>query len=457
MENENNNLLPQPPQEDGRKKEKKSYRKGLLTGVLIMLLLVCGAGIVLRATGGAIVLGASGSALTGSSAQKLNFLERVIDAYYYKSDDVSESDRRTGMYKGLVESLDDVYSTYYTADEYKELTEQTSGTFYGIGAYVSYDTEKEYCVIAGVIDDSPAQKAGVKEGDIIYKVDGKTVTGMASDEVVKLIRGDQGTKVNLTVIRDGEETSMEITRDKVDSTTVNSKMLDGGVGYLQITEFDDVTTDQFTDALNDLKKQGMKYMILDLRSNPGGNVTTVTDIAKQILPKGMIFYMQDKNGKKTEYTCDGADFDYPLAVLVNGYSASASEILSGAIQDAGIGTIIGTQTYGKGVVQTIFPLDDGTAVKLTVADYYTRNGRSINKVGITPDDVIEFDSDSYQKDGTDNQLNEAVAVVTGEKTVTKSNADSTSTESAAAAESTESAAAAESAQDTESAAEEATK
>lgn len=432
-------------EKDTKKKRKKEYRKGVLTGVLVTLLIVCVACAALRLTGGVILTGSSGSALNGESAQKLNFLEKCINEYYYKSDDVSESDRQSGMYKGLVESLGDQYSTYYTEDEYKEITEQTSGTFYGIGAYVSYDTENEYCVIAGVIEGSPAEDAGVKEGDIIYKVDDKTVTGMTSDEVVKLIRGDQGTKVKLTVLRDGEEVSMDITRDKVDSTTVSSKMLDGNVGYIQITEFDDVTTDQFTDAFNDLKDQGMKYMILDLRSNPGGNVTTVTAIAKEILPKGMIFYMQDKNGEKTEYKCDGADFDYPLAVLVNGYSASASEILSGAIQDAGIGTIIGTQTYGKGVVQTIFPLNDGTAVKLTVADYYTRNGRSINGVGITPDDEIEFDADLYQKDGTDNQLQEAVAVVTGQKTVTKSSAGSTksgagsteSTESAAVKEETE--------------------
>lgn len=432
---ENNNIEDNIRDNVREKKRKREYRRGLWTGVLITLLIVCVAVGALRLSGGTILIGSSGSALTGKSAQKLNLIERYIDAYYYKSDDVSESERRSGMYKGLVESLDDVYSTYYTKDEYKELTEQTSGTFYGIGAYVSYDTDNEYCVIAGVIEDSPAEKAGVKEGDIIYKVDGKTVTGMESDEVVKLIRGDRGTKVNLTVIRDGEEVSMEITRDKVDSTTVNSKMLDGNVGYLQITEFDDVTTDQFTDAFNDLKDQGMKYMVLDLRSNPGGNVTTVTAIAEEILPKGLIFYMQDKNGKKTEYKCKGADFDYPLAVLVNGYSASASEILSGAIQDAGIGTIIGTQTYGKGVVQTVFPLDDGTALKLTVADYYTRNGRSINKVGITPDDKIEFDADLYKKDGTDNQLEEAVAVVTGKKTVEKNSSagstGDTSTESAA--------------------------
>ena len=191
-------------------------------------------------------------------------------------------------------------------------------------------------------------------------------------------------------------------------------MIDERIGYLQISEFYNVTPGQFDQALAELRDQGAKGLIIDLRGNPGGTVTAVTEIAGRMLPEGLVFYMEEKDGKRTEYTCRGADFDMPLVVLVDGYSASASEILSGAIQDAGIGTIVGTQTFGKGIVQNIYPLDDGTAIKLTVAKYFTRNGQDIHKVGITPDVVVEFDSEAYQKDETDNQKDKAVEILTKE-------------------------------------------
>ena len=188
-------------------------------------------------------------------------------------------------------------------------------------------------------------------------------------------------------------------------------MLEDGIGYLQITEFDEVTVKQFEENMASLKEQGMKGLIIDLRSNPGGSVTSVCAIAEQILPKGLIFYMEDKNGERTEYTCEGADWDLPLVVLVNEYSASASEILSGAVKDAGIGKLVGKKTYGKGVVQNLIPLDDGSAIKITVANYYTRNGNDINLKGIEPDVEIELDSESYLEDRTDTQLEKAVEVM----------------------------------------------
>jgi carboxyl-terminal processing protease len=172
-----------------------------------------------------------------------------------------------------------------------------------------------------------------------------------------------------------------------------------------------VTPGQFDEEYSKLKAAGMKSMILDLRDNPGGTVTAVTQIASEMLPEGLIFYMEDKNGEREEYTCPGADFNIPMVVLVNGYSASASEILAGAIQDAGIGTLVGTQTYGKGIVQNLYPLGDGSAIKITIADYYTRNGRNIHKVGIEPDQVLEFDKDLYEKDKTDNQLEKAKEIL----------------------------------------------
>ena len=249
------------------------------------------------------------------------------------------------------------------------------------------------------------------EGDIIYKVDGEDMTGLELEEVVSHIRGPEGTKVTLTLIRGGDTIDVELTRAQVNSPTVESEMLEDGIGYLQITEFDNVTVDQFSENFNSLKEQGMKGMIIDLRGNPGGNVTTVCAIAEQLLPEGLIFYMEDKNGKRTEYTCGGADFDLPLVVLVNEYSASAAEILSGAIKDAGIGKLVGKKTFGKGIVQNVIGLEDGSAIKLTIANYYTRNGNDIHLKGIEPDVEVEMDTDAYLEDKTDTQLNKAIEVM----------------------------------------------
>jgi carboxyl-terminal processing protease len=188
-------------------------------------------------------------------------------------------------------------------------------------------------------------------------------------------------------------------------------MLEDGIGYLQITEFDDVTVGQFKENMASLREQGMKGLIVDLRGNPGGSVTSVCAIAEQFLPEGLVFYMEDKNGERTEYPCKGADWDLPLVVLVNEYSASASEIFSGAVKDAGIGKLVGKKTYGKGVVQNLIPLEDGSAIKITVANYYTRNGNDINLKGIDPDVEADLDSEAYLEDKTDTQLNKAIEVL----------------------------------------------
>ena len=400
---------------NNRRNRMGGFIPGLIAGVLAAAIAV---GIFFAVSGGsnnAISLSAhsenADSAVNDESIEKLSVLEEYIDYYYYKSSEVSKEDRENGMYKGLFESLGDVYSCYYTPEEYQMLVEQTQGVYFGIGAYVSKDVETGASTISGVIKNSPAEAAGLMEGDIIYKVDGEDMTGLELDEVVSHIRGPEGTKVVLTLIRDGETIEFELTRAQVNTPTVESEMLDGGIGYLQITEFDDVTIEQFTENFNSLKEQGMKGMIIDLRGNPGGSVTTVCAVAEQLLPKGLIFYMEDKNGERTEYTCDGADFDLPLVVLVNEYSASASEILSGAIKDAGIGKLVGKKTYGKGIVQNVIGLDDGSAIKITIANYYTRNGNDIHLKGIEPDVEAELDSDAYLEDKTDTQLDKAIEVL----------------------------------------------
>lgn len=391
----------------------RGFLPGMLAGILVAIIAV---GIIFSLTGGGHQAvnpaGAdSGSAVNDESMGKLSALEKYIDQYYYKSSEITQEEKENGIYRGLFESLGDVYSCYYTAEEYKILLEQTQGVYYGIGAYVSQDVESGACAVSGVIRNSPAEAAGLMEGDIIYKVDGEDMTGLEIDEVVSHIRGEEGTKVTVTLIRNGETIDVELTRAKVDTPTVESEMLDDGIGYLQITEFDDVTVNQFTENLKQISNQGMKGLIIDLRGNPGGSVTSVCAIAEQLLPEGLIFYMEDKDGNRTEYTCKGADFDLPLVLLVNEYSASASEILAGAVKDSGIGRLVGKRTFGKGIVQNVIPLNDGSAIKITVANYYTRGGNDIHLEGIEPDVEAELDTDAYLEDRTDTQLDKAVEVL----------------------------------------------
>lgn len=389
----------------------------MLTGFLVAVIAV-GIFFALTGGGGQMAVQSSGpdSAVNKDSVNKLSVLEQYLDRYYYKSSEITKEDKETGIYKGLFESLGDVYSCYYTPEEYRMLAEQTQGVYYGIGAYVSQDVETGVCAISGVIKNSPAEAGGLMEGDLIYKVNGEDMSGLDLEEVVSHIRGEEGTEVTLTLVRNGEEIEVTLKRAKVDTPTVESEMLEDGIGYLQITEFDDVTVGQFTENLNQLKEQGMKGLIIDLRGNPGGSVTSVCAVAEELLPEGLIFYMEDKDGNKTEYTCKGADFDLPMVVLVNEYSASAAEILSGAIKDAGIGKLVGKKTFGKGIVQDVIPLQDGSAVKLTIANYYTRGGNDIHLKGIDPDVEVDLDADAYLEDETDTQLDKALEVLKEEMT-----------------------------------------
>lgn len=404
---------------------KKSFWGGVITGVLAAALIVSG-----------VFLGqsvwnlyqssrtqetaaqneedgvSSNSVANAQTMNKLQVLEDTIDRYYLES--VDEQTLEKGVYDGLVEALGDPYSTYYSSEELKELQDKTEGIYYGIGAYVGIDADTSLPRLTGIIEGTPAQESGLRAGDLLYKVDGEEVQGLELTQVVSKIKGEEGTSVHLTIIREGATDYLEVdvVRRKVESPTVNQKILDGGIGYIQITEFDTVTLDQFTEALAVCRGSGMKGLILDLRGNPGGNLNTVCDIAREILPKGLIVYTEDKDGKRSEYTCDGTkEMKEPLVVLVDSGSASASEILAGAVKDYGIGTLVGTTTFGKGIVQRIISLSDGSAVKLTVSNYYTPNGNNIHKIGIKPDIEEKFDSEAYYNDGVDNQLNKAIEIM----------------------------------------------
>ena len=409
-----------------RKMCNRNYWGGILTGLLVATMIIIGTFVVNKIisniqgqgfkANSAIEQG-SGSAVTEAVMAKMQKIETVIDLYYYQE----ETDKELlieDAYKGMMASLGDPYSTYYSEEELDDLMEQSEGIYFGIGAYVSLDTVTGYAKISGVIEGTPAQEADLREGDIIYEVDGVSAYGMELEEVVALIKGEEGTTVHLTLVRDGENDYVEkdVVRRQIESPTVNYEMLEDDMGYVQITEFDDVTADQYAEALAVLKGQGLQGMILDLRSNPGGNLTTVVDIARMMLPEGLIVYTEDRYGNRQEYYSDGErEFQFPLVVLINGYSASASEILAGSIQDYDIGTLIGTTTYGKGIVQQIVSLKDGSAVKLTVSSYYTPGGRNIHGIGIEPDEVCEFDSEAYYNNPTgvayDNQLERAKEVL----------------------------------------------
>ncbi len=346
----------------------------------------------------------------GFNEQGFSNLMRFITAYRFietkyvnDTDDVKLID---GAIDGMVKSLNDPHSNYLSPKMYKTLMEQTEGSFAGIGVIMGMDNEQKIHIV-GIMENSPGQKAGLQEGDEILAVDGVPVTQMAFDEVAAHVRGQAGTDVVLTIMRDNTNQDITITRDNIKLKTVGHKMLDNNIGYIQIVSFSEDTANEFNEAYNDLKNQGMKALVLDLRNNPGGLLTTCVEIAKKLVPKGEIVSIVDKQGNKETYSSSLEAPEYPLVVLINKNSASASEILSGAIQDTKAGTIIGNTSYGKGSVQTILPMFEDDAVKLTIAKYYTPSGRSIDGTGITPDIEINLDKNAT----SDTQLDKALEVL----------------------------------------------
>lgn len=416
--------------ESEKKRRSRDFLRGLITGMLIISLLfacVCTGGVLYRLykarAVGVSAQGGRESVVTNDTFEKMKVIEDAVSTYYYYEDKVDAEEMREGIYKGMIDSLGDPYSEYYSKEELEEAINSNQGISYGIGAYISMSKQMNMAMINGVMEGSPAEEAGLREGDIIYEVDGEATQGMSLTQVVSLVKGREGTTVQLTIYREGEVDfqRLEIKRSKrLETTTVDSGMLEDAdnIGYLRIREFDTVTVDQYTEAMAELRGHGMEGMILDLRSNPGGDVNAVVEIARKILPEGLIVYTEDKQGVRKEYTCDGKkELDVPLVVLVNEYSASASEILAGAIQDYHKGTLVGTTTYGKGIVQQIQRLDDGTALKLTISAYYTPAGRNIHGVGIKPDVELEYDYEGNEETGSDNQVERAIEILNEEISV----------------------------------------
>lgn len=400
---------------------KKQFIKGILAGFLLAVILG-GA-----AFGGCRMLtqasdekkAESGELnLTGTEVQgKLAEIQNLIEQYYL--DEVDAEQVENYLYKGAVVGLGDAYAAYYTRDEYQSLQDSTNGSYCGIGVQVTQNMSTGIITATKIFEGSPAEEAGMLPGDVLYQVDSQKVTGEDLTQVVSRIKGEEHTTVMISIVREGQSDPMdlEVERRTIEVSTVEHRMLDGSIGYIAVSSFDDVTVNQFLDALNDLEAQGEESLIIDLRNNGGGLVSSVCQMLDRLLPEGLIVYTEDKYGHREEEYSDAENhFDKPLAVLVNENSASASEIFAGAIKDYGIGTLVGTQTFGKGIVQKVYPLSDGTAVKLTVSKYYTPKGNNIHGIGIAPDVEVELDTDVANEvtipEEKDNQLQKAIEVLT---------------------------------------------
>lgn len=402
-------------------KHKSGFGKGVLAGVIGTLAAFAVAIIGMHAAGlihvnmNSSEASTSSSILSSSVESKMSELAGQINLLYYE--DVDTDALVTGLYKGLFEGLDDPYSEYYTEEEYNDMMITTNANYYGIGAGLQQDKDTMEVTITHIYDDSPAQEAGLKEGDIIVKVDDITATDMELSDLVTNIRGEAGTSVHLEIYREGEADYLEldVERANVDIPTVDYKMLEGNIGYIQVSEFAENTPAAFSAAITDLTNQGMQEMIIDLRNNGGGLLTACQKMLDEILPDGVVVYTEDKYGNRQDYTSDAENYiDMPIALLVNGNSASASEIFAGAIRDFDYGTLIGTTTFGKGIVQTIKQLSDGSAFKITVAKYYTPCGDNIHGIGIDPDIELEYAYSGSTEDGAeydytqDNQVMKAI-------------------------------------------------
>lgn len=413
-------------------KTKNKFWKGVLIGILVTSF----AGLIIVGTAAGILLvgrtmidgqleqivessGTAGSELDYPAIQrKMTILQEIIDRYFLFDED---SDRvESYIYKGMMAGLDDPYTVYYTPEEYAELTETTEGTYCGIGALVSQNIETGIVTVLRVFPESPAKESGLQKGDIIYKVNGIDASSENLDLLVQQeIRGPEGTTTDITVMRDGKELDFTIERRQVEVETVEYKMLDDQkTGYVLVSQFDVVTAEQFKKAISDLESLGMTQMIVDLRDNPGGVLDAVVEMAAYVLPEepmdGTLVSTSDKNGKGVRYFCkdeeiryesndgsgkdprypkeDGHELNLPIAVLMNGNSASASEVFAGALRDYGAAKLVGTKSFGKGIVQSLVPLGDGSAVKITTAHYYTPSGFDLHGKGLEPDVMIEFEA-----------------------------------------------------------------
>ncbi|MCI6057851.1 S41 family peptidase [Anaerotignum sp.] len=349
-----------------------------------------------------------------STMAKIRQIEKTLDTYYVEDYDKELAEEL--MYTGLAAGVGDPYTYYLSADSLAEQMEKNSGHFVGIGVEI-YAGDDGYIVVSSVTPGGPAEAAGILAEDKITEVNGESITGKTAADVSALVKGEAGTDVTLTIFREstGEVLEKTVTRQDIQVKTVSWRMMEDNIGYIAITNFRENTYSQFKEALDMLEAEGMEKLVLDLRNNTGGLVKSAHEIGEELLPEGIMVYTMDKDGNREDTLCDDVYNDVPLVVLVNGNSASAAEILAGAIQDTGRGQLIGTTTFGKGLVQRLFTLPDGSGLNVTIQKYYTPNGTSIHGVGITPDYEVELPEEYAQQTNipaeADTQLQKAVEVL----------------------------------------------
>ena len=393
--------------------ERRKFFRGFLLGILCTLLV---GGVGLKVYDSVQYRERNQGAVTDAFVQKAKFIEETVkDSYTGETEDSLMVEY---MYKGMMASLGDPYSAYYTQEEYEDLTTETTGSYKGIGVVMQQNTDTMQVEVVRCYEGAPGEKAGLLPGDIIIQVNGEDTSSMELSEVVDMVKSSEDGTAHITIAREGEKDYLQIDvpLEEVNIPVVAHEMLEENIGYIALYEFTEQTEPQYEAAFQELKEQGMERLIVDVRGNPGGLLTSVCDILEDILPEGLIVYTEDKDGSRREYTSNGEkELDMPLAVLINGSSASASEIFAGAIQDYGLGTLVGTTTYGKGIVQSLIPLSDGSAVKTTTAKYYTPKGRCIHGTGIEPDVEVELAEELQQQavisHQEDNQLQKAVEIV----------------------------------------------
>lgn len=445
------------------KRTKNKFWKGVLVGALVTAfagLFVVGVAMGIQVIGRAVIDNGAQVLVTDGEeeaqgqdsinmrkvGQKVELLEQLVEEYFLFDENIDPDQMEAGIYKGMLAGLMDPYTVYYTPEEYQALTEETEGVYCGIGALVSQNINSGLITAIRIFKNSPAEAAGMKKGDIIYKVGDVEASSMELDVLVRQeIRGARKTPVDVTVIRDGEEVKLHIIRDTVEVTTVEYQMLEEETGYILVTQFELVTGDQFKEAVDVLTKQGMKRLVLDLRDNPGGVLDAVVEMAAYVLPEdrmdGTLVSTADKRGRGIRYYCsggkiryeandgqgddkrypkpDGHELDIPIVVLINGNSASASEVLAGALRDYGSAKLVGTTSFGKGIVQSLVPLADGSAVKMTISHYYTPSGFDLHTKGLEPDVEVELEIPEDLLDAfeipldRDNQVQKALEVLDG--------------------------------------------
>lgn len=396
---------------DVQKIEEKNYRNGLIAGFLIatavFFILVMAFNYKLSKSGTQSVVAKDIENIEDIS-YKIGLIEAYLDKYYMEEVDAEELEE--GMYYGLVASLGDIYTTYYTAEQYESVLESNSGEYCGIGVVIRQDSTTGAIIVQQVYSKSPANEAGIQEGDIIYSVNGESIEGITSDELVTMIVGKEDSKFNMAVKRDGEIIEFELVRRQIEKDIVTYRMKKDNTGYIKIEEFDEVTASQVKSAIVDLQSQGMEKLVIDLRDNPGGMLTSVKEVAGMFLPEDKLFlYSETKEGEREDFYTSGTPIleDMPMCVLINENSASAAEAFSGAMKCYERAEIVGTTSFGKGIMQSIFKLKDGSALKITVGKYYLPDGSNIHKTGITPDYEVENDDTTE----TDEQLDKALEIL----------------------------------------------